>query len=513
MRVPPLLDIRLSAVGDRSQATLVTELRRSLDEELVRIRRTCVDAYSSVLLPGVVLADDATCERFFPERPGYAAARLTGQLGPCDSLWGKGKVSGDDVLADWIAAGSVVAVDGGLRSRLASCLPGLLPALGSRVVLLNLDALLRLERSVHPSGRQSRPRLTTLADLVLQREVLTWQTGTTTVRQPQLLMVGLLHASWLRHHPQRHRFAPAQRWFAGLARTLAPPEAPTVGDWLDRIHAPRFESDPWRAMVTRLAEAGINVYHHDHESPPGDGRQHMDPRLRDLLEDGEPQRPPEWSATDLLGQYVRAGSASGLPPGVHVFIDRVEEAAGAEGGPDLQTLAWHVLWHELGHWRLDSEGAEHPELLRLAPINQAEIFCEVSAFRAVEAGASRLIFPGLSGPAGSARPIMEWRQANPLLPYSAFPASLLPQSLVEDRVWVDATLTAIRLLGACERAWSVADGPDVFSPVVVRALTSLQRGDLGLNAQVRLLEDLAADKRERPRLLSAPVVYLWRRGT
>lgn len=419
----------------------------------------------------------------------------------------------------WHAASFLAPVTPWLRSRIRRCRPRPLPPTGSLVVVLDVDALIELHAAVVPSGRRSRARLRNLTVLAWQRGAIQLQMGLH--RDPDLLspsqwrLLEDIHDRWLRGHPRR---GPLARWLGELRHP-----SNRRDDSARPRPVPPFDLRPagqdhavWGPMARQLRKADINVYKVQGD-PPQSGKEirgPLDPRLAKLLPGREYLR---WATGDWLGLYVspHGKTPSSLPPGVHLFCDRIRETAQRHDELTEEVLAWFVLWHELTHWHLDAQGAPRTNLVRLAPIDIEEVYCEVMAHRALERGRSRSYLPELDGPSmpKQARLLARWRVKNEVFPYSWYPRMLLPANTVDDARFLDFTLAAAATLQECEDAWSGQVGsPAHEMEGRARVLSRSLRGTMPIGGQRRVMSCMAMEQTRTPRETRTPVCYLWRRG-
>lgn len=176
---------------------------------------------------------------------------------------------------------------------------------------------------------------------------------------------------------------------------------------------------PWCSLFDDLSSQGLPVREGGDKSA--------------IPVESEPQRRPPavpawgrrhedgaWGRSDNLGVFVAAVTPSmTLPPGIHLFCERIERAAkGDESLVDL--LMWGVYWHELTHaaFRHDSGNVRAlPDAFR--PIDLEEAVCEAAAFDAL--GLGHHPFVKVTG-ARFENPwrFDRWRRESPLAPYSDF---------------------------------------------------------------------------------------------
>ncbi len=500
-----LLPICDSEVPEEVLVDAVQLLLRT--EEATRLALSKLGAGTE--LPPLVLADDTICAKF-------ADLACPVPTAPLVAAWaGGGELDARNLSRAWHRGSGALRCAGYPRDRLRRTLPEPLPAQGSHLAAVNLQAIYGLERAVHSAGHKSVARRHVLIELAAQRALLCAMLGATVVTSSAAHpLLGQLHQRLLSRHPAGARLAPMLRWIEGLYGQPSDPCLfdlhPTHRAW-GEVLLPPPKSIPWGVMVSQLGKAGLRVYGVDR--PPPDpptelGGPLIDSELGPLLQETEMWHKPV--ETDRLGLYVRERSGSPLAPGVHLFCERIEQVRFFD---DPEVLAWAALWHELAHWRLDDLGAPPSDLHRLRALNIEELFCEVEAHRALQRGHPPWLHDtGIAWPSHSAMPLRRWRESEIVLPYSWYPRMLLLREVVTTEQWERFVLVTAQDQRRADDPWANPADRDAAAVGTVDHLIRLLRGEMPLEAAVRWIDAVASRWDGSPQMLARPVVYLWRQS-
>ncbi len=507
----PLLDLELdrdSLTRGCAEALLLSlthfiegSARGDLTNDLRRL------GVNDVTVP-TVLADGFTCDRFAPRARAAVDHRV-------DAWSGEGSIDAATVMDDWRRASVVTSVDAPLRRRLRRCLPHPLPPIGSRVVLLDLDALHRLERSVHALGHAHIARLKNLTVLAWQRGVLWAALGADGAGAHAL--VHHLHCAMLEHERAKRRSRPALLgWLGDLAVDHSEPSSEPGAGILDKLRsADTLDGDVWRRLVQAVRRAGLHVVRVSDHPPEGEAGHGINPpRVLDLLHQQiEGEDAIDWrqgGGPDYLGLYVSSQVRwATLPPGVHLFCNRIEVEC-QQHQLDLATLGWQVLWHEFAHWKLDDQGIDRSRLDALGFLDIEEVLCEVVGYWAVERGSYLSVLPLHTTPRRRVNQLIAWRDTGGLLPYAWFPRVLLPASTVSWDTWMRFTIAAREALVRCD-AWYAGLGGEAQPEElhVIQRLLDLLSGRMPPEVAQGWIQHFAQAPQPRSRGLERPVVYLW----
>ncbi len=233
-----LLPIAGGAVRETDMVFALEELRQGERENL--------QAFSAMglvdELPPVVLADDAVC------LPGLGTVSPESDQHRVVAWSGNGWIDLRRVLRDWSASSSAQNSEGYLLRRLRAELPRPLPA-GARVALVDLEAVLRLERSMDASSRRSPARRRVLVQLAAQRALLCALLGGVDSAGPcAAALLARVHRQLVSCHPRRARFEPSAP-IGPTGRTQSarcPGESPGSA-WLQPYVVRGFGSFAWIA--------------------------------------------------------------------------------------------------------------------------------------------------------------------------------------------------------------------------------------------------------------------------